>query len=107
MTITKSSGNVFTDLGMAEPEEALAKAQLAQQIAELIKTAGLTQAAAAKRLGLTQPKVSAILHGRLGGFSMEKLLHCLKRLGSDVSIVVKRPGRRSTDREGSLRVAFR
>jgi len=69
-----SSGNVFADLGLPNPEEALAKAELAHKIALLIQNKGLTQVQTAKLLGVDQPKVSALLRGRLSGFSLERLM---------------------------------
>jgi predicted XRE-type DNA-binding protein len=83
------SGNVFADLGVDAPEEALAKAELAAQIFEIIEARKLTQVAAAKLLGIDQPKVSALLRGRLSGFSTERLIRFLNALGRDVEIVVK------------------
>ncbi len=84
-----SSGNVFADLGVDAPEETLAKAELTVKISEIIEAKGLTQAAAAKVLGIDQPKVSALLRGRLTGFSTERLIKFLNALGRDVEIVVK------------------
>lgn len=83
------SGNVFEDLGYARPAEALAKAELARKIAELITKRRLTQAAAAELLNVDQPKVSALVRGRLAGFSLDRLVRFLVRLGSDVEIIVK------------------
>lgn len=83
------SGNVFEDLGHTRPEEALAKAELARKIAEVIAKRRLTQAAAAELLNLDQPKVSALVRGRLAGFSLDRLVRLLVLLGSDVEIVVK------------------
>jgi predicted XRE-type DNA-binding protein len=88
-----SAGNVFADLGVGAPEEALAKAGLAAQIAAIITRRKLTQVEAARLLGIDQPKVSGLLRGRLAGFSTDRLLRFLTALGSDVEIVV-RPGRR-------------
>ena len=85
---TASSGNVFADIGVARPEEANAKAELALQINELIERRSLTQAQAAKVLGINQPKVSALMRGQLGGFSIERLIRFLAALGRDVQIVV-------------------
>jgi predicted XRE-type DNA-binding protein len=79
------SGNVFEDLGHPRPAEALAKAELARKIAGIIEHRGLTQAAAAGILEVDQPKVSALMRGRLAGFSLDRLV----RLGNDVEIVVK------------------
>lgn len=84
-----SSGNVFADLGVPEPEEALAKAKLAVQIARVIALKKLTQTQAAKLLGIDQPKVSALLRGRLSGFSTDRLLRYLTMLGKDVEIVIR------------------
>ena len=89
------SGNVFKDLGHPRPAEALAKAELARKIAALIAKRGLTQGAAAEVLKIDQPKVSALVRGRLAGFSLDRLVRFLVLLGSDVEIVVK-PRARST-----------
>jgi predicted XRE-type DNA-binding protein len=89
-----SSGNVFADLGVDAPEEALAKAELTAKIAEIIEAKGLTQVAAAKALGIDQPKVSALLRGKLTGFSTDRLIKFLNALGRDVEIVVKDRQRR-------------
>lgn len=88
-TITASSGNVFADLGLPDADERLAKAELARQIGGVIRERHLTQAAAARVLGIDQPKVSALLAGRLSGFSLERLAHFLTLLGKDVDIVVR------------------
>ncbi len=89
-----SSGNVFADLGLDALEEALAKAELTAKISEIIEAKRLTQAAAAKVLGIDQPKVSALLRGKLTGFSTERLIKFLNALGRDVEIVVKERSRR-------------
>ncbi len=84
-----SSGNVFADLGLPNPEERLVKAELASKISSLIDQKQLTQMNAAELLGIDQPKVSALVRGRLGGFSTDRLLRFLLALGNDVDIVVK------------------
>ena len=84
-----SSGNGFADLGVRDPEEALAKAELANKISVLIQERKLTQAKAAKLLGIDQPKVSMLLRGRLTGFSIERLMRFLLRLGQDIKISVQ------------------
>jgi predicted XRE-type DNA-binding protein len=86
---TTSSGNVFRDLGAPHPEDAIAKAELTAKIAAIIAERRMTQAAAAKVLGIDQPKVSALLRGRLSGFSTERLMRFLTTLGSEVQIVVR------------------
>jgi predicted XRE-type DNA-binding protein len=83
------SGNVYADLGYPDSENMLVKAQLAAKIAEIIRRRALTQSRTAEILGLTQPKVSAILKGRFRGISEHRLMECLTRLGRDVHIVVK------------------
>jgi predicted XRE-type DNA-binding protein len=99
ITVTPSSGNVFADLGFAEPEEELAKAQLASRIQDIIKQQHLTQTAAASLMGIDQPKVSALLNGRLANFSSGRLMRLLIALGQDVEIVIRpRPRRRSRGR---------
>jgi len=87
--VQASSGNVFADLGRPDAEEALARVRLAQQIAEIIERKALSQSAAAALMGLDQPKVSALLRGRLSGFSTDRLFRCLMLLGQDVEIVVR------------------
>lgn len=84
----ESSGNVFADLGIENPEEALAKAELARQIGKLIKKKKLTQKQAAEILGIDQPKISALIRGRLRSFSLERLIRFLNELGQDVSIMI-------------------
>jgi predicted XRE-type DNA-binding protein len=96
---TVSSGNVFADLGLPNPEEALAKAELANKIIVLIREKRLTLAQAAKVLGVDQPKVSALIRGNLTGFSIERLMRFLLRLGQDIRITVQAsPRRRSQAR---------
>jgi predicted XRE-type DNA-binding protein len=100
--IVNSSGNVFADLGLPDADEALAKADLARQIARLIQRQGWTQVRAAQALGIDQPKVSALVRGRLEGFSTERLIHFLNKLDQDVEISV-RPKSATTHHAG-LRV---
>ena len=83
-----SSGNVFADLGLADSEELLIKAELVRQISELITMRKLLQTEAADLLGIDQPKISALLRGKLSGFSTERLFRFLNALGSDVEIRV-------------------
>jgi predicted XRE-type DNA-binding protein len=87
--VIASSGNVFADLGFAQPEEELAKAQLASHIRQIIKRRRLTQVTAATLMGVDQPKVSALLNGRLANFSSDRLMRLLTALGQDVDILVK------------------
>ena len=85
---TKSSGNVFADLGLPESDELLAKAALSNQIASIVSHRHLTQTEAAGILGTGQPKVSELLAGKLDGFSIERLIRYLNALDRDVQIVV-------------------
>jgi predicted XRE-type DNA-binding protein len=103
MSVTRGSGNVFADLGLPNPEERLAKAELALAISRAIKERGLTQREAAVLMGIDQPKVSHMLHGRLSDFSTERLMNFLIGLGRDIEIVV-RPAPKSRKR-GRLYVA--
>ncbi len=84
--ISKSSGNVFADVGLADSEALLAKAKLTSKIADAIAALDLTQSQAAERIGLPQPKVSDLLRGKFDGFSMERLFRILNVLGHDVQI---------------------
>ena len=99
--VTRSSGNVFADLGLPDAEELLLKAQVATLISDRIERLGLSQADAAVRMGTTQPNVSNIVTGRLDRFSLEKLLFFVRGLGQDVEIKVS-PSKRDM---GHLTVA--
>ncbi len=100
--VTASSGNVFADMGFAEPEEELTKAQLASHIRQVIRRRRLTQVAAAALMGIDQPKVSALLNGRLTNFSSERLMRLLTALGQDVDIMVRTKPRNRA--QGRIRV---
>ena len=100
--VEESSGNVFADIGLPNPEERLAKADLAIRIAAAIRAQRLTQTRAACLLGIDQPKISRLLRGQLSGFSAERLMHFLTLLGRDIEIVVKRAPR--SRRQGHVRV---
>ena len=93
-----SSGNVFRDLELPDAEELDTKANLAIEIARLIRKRRLTQIDAARVLGIDQPKVSAIVRGRLEKFSVERLCALLTRLGCDVDIRVRENRRRNSGR---------
>jgi predicted XRE-type DNA-binding protein len=87
--LSRSSGNVFRDLGFA-PEEAehlRVRADLMIKIEKVLKTRGLKQAEAAKIMGVTQPRVSDLLRGRLELFSSDALIDMLARLGVRVRLV--------------------
>ena len=102
ISTTPSSGNVFADLGFADAEEELVKAQLASRLQDIIKRRQLTQVAAADLMAIDRPKVSALLNGRLANFSSSRLMRLLNALGKDVEIVIRtRPRHRD---HGRIRV---
>jgi len=87
--IEMGSGNVFADLGLPDPEERQLRVQLAVRLNELLKAGGLTQAAAAKQLGLAQPHLSELKNYKLTRFSSERLLHLITQLDRDVEIFIR------------------
>jgi predicted XRE-type DNA-binding protein len=92
--VEAGSGNVFTDLGYADAKERTLKVQLAVEVNRLLRSRGLTQAAAAKLLGILQPHVSDLVRYRLDRFSAERLMAFLVALGQDVEIRIRaRPSR--------------
>lgn len=90
--VTQSSGNVFTDMGLANPEERLLKAKLARLVNKAIATKGWTQTVTAQVLGITQPDVSELSRGRLKNFSVERLIYFLSKLDKQVIISVSGEG---------------
>ncbi len=87
--LTESSGNVFADLRVADAEDALVKAEMAHTISSIIAKRHLTQREAARLLGIDQPKISALVRGRLTGFSIDRLLRFLVALDRDVEIIIR------------------
>lgn len=94
--MVRSSGNVFTDVGFpdAEAEHLRVRADLLIQIQERLKARGIKQAEAARLLGVTQPRVSDLVRGRIDLFSVDTLIDMLARLGVRVNVVVTSPKRR-------------
>jgi predicted XRE-type DNA-binding protein len=90
-SIAPSSGNVFADLDLPDADDLLAKTNLALYIRRTLEARKLTQAEAAKILGIDQPKVSLIINGRLDGFSTDRLMRFLNDLGCDVQISISAP----------------
>ncbi len=88
-TITRGSGNVFADLGYSDAEERQTKLRLAHAINGVIARRRLTQVTAADRLGIGQPKISALANYKLEGFSVERLMTLLTALDQDVEIVIR------------------
>lgn len=89
--VTPSSGNVFRDLGFGreEAEHLLVRSDLMIQVQKIIASRGLKQKTTAKILGVTQPRVSALLRGRIDLFSTDALIDILARLGAQVRLTVK------------------
>lgn len=87
--VTRSSGNVFADLGLHDAEKLKIKSGLVIEIRKAMRLQGLTQQEAAKRMGITQPKVSDMMRGDFSNLSERKLMDCLNRLGYDIEITVR------------------
>ena len=101
LKIERGSGNVFEDLQLPDAGELNTKLVLAMRLNERIKALGLKQADTARRLGIAQPNVSALLNYRLDNFSSEKLMEFFTALGYDVEFLI-RPARNK--RRGAMRV---
>ena len=100
--VISSSGNVFADMGLPDAEELQTKVRLGAAICSTVERDELTQAQIATLLGINQPKVSALLHFKLEGFSVERLMRFLVALGQDVEITVK-----TKPRSRSARIAVK
>jgi len=89
--VTKGTGNVFRDLGFSDEKaaELVLKSSLLLALQETIREQGWKQAEAAARLGIDQAKVSKLLAGQMAGFSAERLVHWLAKLGRDVEVRVR------------------
>jgi predicted XRE-type DNA-binding protein len=87
--VETSSGNVFADLGLPDADKLKIKSGLVIEITRAVRKLGLTQEEAAKRMGLTQPKVSAMMRSDFSNLSERKLMDCLNRLGYDIEIKLK------------------
>ena len=92
--VQRSSGNVYADLGLPDAEKLKIKSGLVIEIRKAMRRLDLTQQAAAKRMGITQPKVSDMMRGDLSNLSERKLMDCLNRLGYDIEIKVKPAAKR-------------
>jgi len=91
--VTRGTENVFADLGLPDAAERQAKLRLAYALNQVLGARMLSQADAAKVLGVTQPKVSALRRYKLAGFSVERLMNLLTALDHDVEIVIRRKPR--------------
>jgi predicted XRE-type DNA-binding protein len=87
--VQQGSGNVYADLGLPEADKLKIKTGLVIEIRKAMRTRGLTQQEAAKRMGITQPKVSDMMRGDFTNLSERKLMDCLTRLGYDIEISVR------------------
>ncbi|WP_298137389.1 helix-turn-helix domain-containing protein [Acidiferrobacter sp.] len=90
--VEASSGNVFADLGLRDANKLKIKSGLVIEITRAVRRLGLTQEEAGRRMGIAQPRVSALLRGDFANLSERKLMECLNRLGYDIEIKVKRAG---------------
>jgi predicted XRE-type DNA-binding protein len=88
----RGSGNVFLDLGFdkAQADNLKLRSELMMRIEDFYRKSGMTQAQAAKALGLTQPRLNALLKGRIGLFSLDALVNVASRAGLNVRLVVKK-----------------
>ncbi len=96
-------GSAFHALGLPDADDLVVKADLVARIETIIRERGLTQVRAAALLGMDQPKVSALLRGRLDRFSIERLVRALRDLGQDVQLTVTSTAKRN----GRGRLTFR
>ena len=87
--VHRGSGNVFADLDLADAEKLKIKTGLVIEILKAMRTLGLTQQEAAKRMGIPQPKVSGMMRGDFSNLSERKLMECLNRLGYDIEIQIR------------------
>ncbi len=100
--IRRGIANVFADLGFADADSHLIKAQLVNRISEAISDRKITQTAASRVIGMSQPDLSRLLKGQFRDVSIERLMRVLTRLGCEVDIVV-----RGHDHENTTEVHFR
>src|SRR5919108_2092196 len=97
--VTRGTGNVFADLGFPDAAERQAKLRLAYALNQVLEERKLSQADAAKVLGVTQPKVSALRHYKVAGFSVERLMNLLTAGGPAVAgVIARKPRSRKTGR---------
>jgi len=99
--VTYSTGSAFHALGLADADDLELRAQLMQRIGDVVAARGLTQVQAGELMAMDQPRVSALLRGKIGKFSTDRLLKALSDLGQDVELRITpaRSGR------GKLRLA--
>lgn len=98
-TVVRGTENLFSDLGYADADTHLLKAGLVSRIHDMVIDRKLTQAAAAKCMGISQPDVSRLLRGQFREISVERLIRVLTKLGCDVDIVVRAHGRKARPKD--------
>ena len=103
--VVQSSGNVFADLGLTRADEKQTKVRLAVAINRIIENQRLSQIAAARRLKINQPKISALSNYRLHGFSVERLMNFLTALDRDIEIVIR--SKPTSRRDAKIMVTLR
>lgn len=88
----RGSGNVFADLGFPkhEAENLKLRSELMMRIEDFYRQSGMTQAEAARILGLTQPRLNGLLKGKIGLFSLDALVNIAGRAGLNVRLIVKK-----------------
>jgi predicted XRE-type DNA-binding protein len=107
LKMVRGSGNVFLDLGFPEDEarNLALRSELIIRIEEFVEQSGLTQARVAARLGLTQPRLNALLKGKIEQFSLDALVNAATRAGLHVELRITPPLKKSRARRGELRPA--
>ena len=92
LKITRGSGNVFLDLGFGkdEAENLKLRAELMMKIEDYVRVSGRTQVEAAKRLGLSQPRLNDLLRGKIDKFSLDALVNMLAKAGMRIEIKVRK-----------------
>lgn len=90
--VFKGSGNIFADIGLANADEILARAQIGVEVLKILKGRNLKQREMANLLGIKQAEVSHLMNGHFGRFSEEKLVSFLKKLDREVMLVINHPG---------------
>jgi predicted XRE-type DNA-binding protein len=95
--MVRGSRNVFRDVGFREPEarNLALRSEIMIRIEEFVERSGMTQARAAARLGLTQPRLNALLKGKIDQFSLDALVNAAARAGLQVDLLVTTPKRTS------------
>ena len=103
----RGTADVFHDLGLPDADELLAKAKLARAITAAVKECKISQSQLARVTGIAQPQISNLMHGRISGFSSDRLMHILLKLDQDVVIFIRpkpadRPAALTVDRAQAL-----